>query len=95
MGCKAAALAYHLVVSCLGLLHLFIIKHTILVCIPVAHALLLSASARLASIIVNSDLGVAMAASLALKKGVPDLWQGARAFSAGQNTSSLDMHSLD
>ena len=35
MGCKAAALAYHLVVSCPGLLHLFIIKHTILVCIPV------------------------------------------------------------
>jgi len=44
---------------------------------------------------VNSDLGVAMAASLALKKGVPDLWQGARAFSAGKNTSSMDMHSLD
>ena len=59
-----------------------------------SHALL-SASARLASIIVFSDLGVAMAASLALKKGVPDLWQGARAFSAGKNTSSLDMHSLD
>ena len=59
------------------------------------HALL-SASARLASIIiVFSDLGVAMAASLALKKGVPDLWQGARAFSAGKNTSSMDMHSLD
>ena len=29
MGCKAAALAYNLVVSCPGLLHLFIIKHVL------------------------------------------------------------------
>ena len=37
MGCKAAALAYHLVVSCLGLLHLFIIKHTRLVPVVITH----------------------------------------------------------